>query len=279
MAGETELEQERLKAQAALAKGQKVSEWFATRSKNILMICEFRECPDLRSGAGAISSEMARAVAAGLCYAMVFPFSYPAPEFLPTTLRAYLDQIYLSCANTYNTILRQTLEIVHEQICGAGDRKRGENVAGSLEQKLSEVVDRLKLYHLADEQEQLCPTIGHRLFYVEDRSDDNGVSRRESWEPLTIEGVDHVVERFSARELRIMGDRFQPIIGFWNDHELTRLPANRRDLADAPSRFDSSLFAERQNSQVTWAVYPSDVTCEEIVNEFLKIQQKTKRPP
>lgn len=273
----SELEEELLKAQPTLSHEQKViSEWFRERAHpEVLMIVEFREPPVLRPGAGRTLSDVTKAIIGGLSYAMVFPFARPSAKAQRSPVQLYLEDVYFGVEDTYKELLKQSLHAVHEGAAHA-DRKK-ELSEAELRSRLEDVVGRLKLYYLAKEQDTAYPGIGHRTFYVEDHRPTLDIVKRESWEWRVIGGRDQMVQKDPQpeQELRVMSDRFQPIIRFWS--EKNRLAATARELYKRPSRLDALLSdgedREKKETDGLWAVYGEKVTSAQIVDEFLKANE------
>ena len=268
------LEKELLDAQPTLSDEQKViSEWFRERAHpEVLMIVEFREPPALRPSSGRTVSDVARAIMGGLSYAMVFPFSRPSARAQRSPIQLYLEDVFLGVEETYKELLKQTLHAVYDSGRNV-DRKR-ELSDADLRSRLEDAVGRLKFYYLAREQDSAYPGIGHRVFYVEDHRAALGIVKRESWEWRTVGGTDQMAQKDpqSEQELRVMADRFQPIIRFWE--EKNRLGTTTRELYKRASKFDA-LFTdsedkEKREGEGQWAVYGEKVTSAQIVDEFLK---------
>lgn len=304
-----------LEAQPALPDDQRVvSQWFEERAKpDVLMIVEFREPPALTPGTGRTPKPVARAIAKGMSYAMVFPYPNPNPKRksgtspervseppevgLPIALHSFLNLVFTNVKGTYFAILQQVLEIVYAEGVAELEGKRKERAELDLKERLMEAAGRLQLYYLHGDEHCLCPGIGHRMFYIEDHSGDENRVRRESWEWRTVEGADQMVQKLPSPEieLQVAAERFQPIIQFWSDGEVhpARLPANDEEMYNPVNRF-ASLISETGARGARWVVYrprneerghneregrekgDSTSYLEEIVDEFLKMKRRTK---
>lgn len=165
-----------------------VAKWFEERGRpGYLMLVEFFEPPVLRTRS-SLSEDVAAAVARGMCYGILCPFSAreSADPEMPLPLRNYLMLIWDAVQSLYLLLLQLTLEQAKEDWSKDGSE--------NLQEKLEEAAGRLRLYRAVDGDGNKAPAIGHRLFYCRDLNT-NPLGDPELWQWNTTPVGEQMLKR------------------------------------------------------------------------------------
>jgi transcriptional regulator with XRE-family HTH domain len=215
-----------------------VQKWFQERGRNgFLLLVQFFEPPVLGK-TNPLLENVARAVAGGLCYGIMFPFSLSdtTNKDLPLPLQEYLRKVWLGVQDLYSELLSWTLEEVA--------RIREEGASNSkdrdLKKALRSAADRLKVFKIKDANETTgsgkMPEIGYRRFYCRDHRA-SSESKRELWQwNTTPDGAKMLQRKAEDFELEAVEALLYPVPQEFQEqeeatrsHEL-RLPTDQQLL-------------------------------------------------
>jgi hypothetical protein len=256
-----------------------ISDWFRLRAdEKSLMICEFRDFGIVKPGGvrNDIAKIVADAVVGGLSYAMVRPFVDVRQQNanLPAPILRFLSLLQENLTETYLIILKSALDSVIEN-----EPKENWN------NKIDEVLQRLKLYTRATDNSNACPGLGYRLFYTETRTNrpDPEPFGGKLWDWVSGDEDDHLVERKSAStsELECTIDavscRFFPLIECW--HVLDRLPHDTAEIQTNARRLEADwLYGTRHGidvGQESWGVVQPP---QSLIDKYREGKIQAKKP-
>ena len=224
---------------------KRIVQWFDEHSEHGMLLCvEFRETPVVypQGGKAAVAEVVGKALAKGLTYMMIFPFSIDRSSLsqLPSATRDYLESLWRQVGKTYIHILDEACH----QVMTLEENKQLN--AMELKESLSQILSRFKLYHLTKEATpSSCPGIGYRLFYTETLdglsaiNGDGGEYHGQRWEWISHDNGDYMMAKTpSIEELEAVIVRYFPILEHWREHGV--LPQHDNELKAACAKYKNS---------------------------------------
>jgi hypothetical protein len=176
-----------------------VVNWFTQRGhKGFLMVVSFNEPPVLRTKSELVKN-VALAVAKGLSYAIVYPFSLRDAEErrLPLPIQMYLMKVWVGVQDLYATLLTTALDDIE---CTWKEEAPNIRKIAVLKERLTEAAARIQIYKLIDGPASAScncakmPAIGYRLFYCRNH-EDSGPGAPEIWQWNNSRGAATMLQR------------------------------------------------------------------------------------
>jgi hypothetical protein len=191
-----------------------------------LLLVEFRDQPSARpSGPNrSLARDVGCAIAAGLTYALMFPFptTFRDDTATPVPLKNYLEMVWHEVTETFTSILRETLSALIDQ--NHGDP--------ALDNELARAATRLRVYTLSKSSYTTigaCPGLGYKLFFHRNYSYDTSLP--ELWQWLSTTSGEKLIQKSSSElEVKAIESRFYPIINYYAEQSNTKrsLPTNKQ---------------------------------------------------
>jgi hypothetical protein len=190
--------------------------WIEARERNkSVVVGEFRDLPVARPTGphDDLADNMGRAVARGVVYAMVLPFSISwigAP--VPLRLRNYLSSMCSFVGDAYQNLLGRTFAAVVKDYIAKKEPGAATDES-ALKEQLLEARKRLRLYVLKDETDKAgqigkCPGFASKVFLVRDRN-----SQPEVWIWVSTQTGERVLcKKSDESEILALESRFYPIL-------------------------------------------------------------------
>jgi hypothetical protein len=249
--------------------------WFKDRPENSLMVVEFREVPLAAPGSSKshLAAVAARAVVAGLHYAMFYPFNVSDGTRPPSPLRSYLTDLRANVIKTYGSILDHALDLEYQR--HANDKPP------ALRRALLNTGRRLRLYELSEPDTSACPAIGYRLFFIKDPEAGELSPTHcppQRWEWISSPTRDHLIHKHSsAAELEATAIRFFPVVEYWDmEGALPQTSADMERVAEDLERREYYMSSFGLDRKLKWRVF-EESRLESDVDSFLARVPKNKK--